>query len=451
MSTKSDQLGKLPIGKLLREQAIPASIGILILSIYGIVDTIFVGRWIDSLAIGAITVVLPIQFFIASIGMSIGIGGASIISRALGRGDKETAFQAFGNQITLTITLAVSVVILGYFYIEPILKIFGGKGDILEYARTYFEILLFGIPFLAFAMMSNNVIRAEGQPRFAMMIMVIPAISNIILDPIFIVWLDMGMAGAGWATTVSFWASATFALWYFLSGRSEMRISIQGMVLKWSIVKEIFAIGGVTLARQGTIALLAIVLNNSLFKYGGELSISVFGIISRVMMFANFPVLGITQGFLPIAGFNYGAQKWERVKGIIRLSILWGSGIAFFIFICIMFFSDSIVGIFTTDMELINRTKPALVICFLATPLLSLQLIGSAYYQAIGRALPALLLTLSKQGFFLIPLLFILPTFFELDGIWMAFPLADVLAAAVTFLYLRRGVKELNDREFVME
>ncbi|MEO1626145.1 MAG: MATE family efflux transporter, partial [Bacteroidota bacterium] len=424
MSNKSDQLGQLPIGQLLRQQAIPASIGILILSIYGIVDTIFVGRWIDSLAIGAVTVVLPIQFFIASIGMAIGIGGASIISRALGSGQRQKALSAFGNQITLTVSLAVTVVIGGYFFLEPILRAFGGQGKVLEYAIIYFRILLLGIPFLAFAMMANNVMRAEGSPKFAMMCMVIPAITNMVLDPIFIVWLDMGMAGAGWATTASFWASAAFALWYFLSGRSEMNIPLSQLWPKWEIVSEIFAIGGVTLARQGTIALLAIVLNNSLVRYGGEISISVFGIISRVLMFANFPVLGITQGFLPIAGFNHGAQKWERVKSVIRTSILWGSGIALGIFVVIMLLAGSVVGIFTTDAELIERTRPALIICFLATPLLSIQLIGSAYYQAIGRALPALLLTLSKQGFFLIPLLFILPRFYDLNGIWMAFPIA---------------------------
>ena len=444
---KSDRLGTQPIAQLIREQAIPASIGILLLSINGIVDTIFVGKWIGSLAIGAITVVLPIQFLIASIGMAIGVGGASIISRALGANDREKAFWAFGNQATLNLVLAISIVGLGYQFQEEILTLFGGKGKILPLASEYFSIILCSIPFLAWAMMSNNIIRALGAPKFAMMIMLIPAIINILLDPIMIVVLDLGIRGAAWATAISFISSAAFACWFFfISGKSELQLKANKMRLKWPIVNEIFSIGAVTLARQGTVSLLSVVLNNMLFAFGGELSISVYGIISRLMMFANFPVLGLTQGFLPVAGYNYGAQHFNRVEEVIKKSILYGTIIALFIFTGILTFAGPIVSIFTNDPELIRLTRPALITVFLATPLITIQLIGSAYYQAIGKALPALFLTMTKQGFFLIPLLFILPPFFGIDGIWYAFPIADVSAALITFIWLRKGVKELHSK-----
>ncbi len=443
---KSDQLGQESIPRLLFQQAAPASVGFLIMSIYGIVDTIFVGRYVGTMAIGAIAVVMPITFLISSIGMAIGVGGASIISRALGAEDREKANLTFGNQAALTLLLAVSIVILGSFYTDEILFVFGGRGDILPPAQEYFTILLYSVPFLAWAMMSNNVIRSEGASKIAMFTLIVPAVVNMILDPILIIGLDWGIAGAAWATAFSYMASAGFTLWFFMSGRSELRLKLSNFSLKRRIVKEIGSIGGVTLARQGTISVLAIILNNTLFTYGGEISISVYGIINRVMMFANFPVLGVTQGFMPIVGYNYGAQKWDRVKKTINTAIKSGSVIALGIFTCIMLFADQIVWIFSNDPELIQKTAPALRKVFLATPLLTIQLIGSAYFQAIGKALPALLLTLTKQGFFLIPLILILPPIFNLDGIWFSFPVADIMAASITYYFLQREIRKTINR-----
>ena len=440
--SQSDALGKLSIGKLLVQQAVPASVGFLIMSIYGIVDTIFVGRWVGAMGIAAITVVMPITFLIASVGMAIGIGGASVISRSLGSNNKEKALLAFGNQATLTFFISFSIVIIGSFFQEEILKLFGGRGDILPPAKAYFNITLYGIPFLAWAMMSNNVMRAEGAPKIAMTVLLVPAILNIILDPIFIVVFEMGIEGAAWATAMSYLGSAAFSVWYFLFGKSDMKLSMKTMILDMAIVKEIFAIGGVTLARQSTISLLSIVLNNGLIAYGGEISVSVYGVINRMMMLTNFPVIGITQGFLPIAGYNYGAEKWDRVKKVINLSIKSGSLIAFLIFGLIMIFTPQIVRIFTIDETLIERSIPALRMAFLATPLITVQLIGSAYFQAIGKAIPALLLTLTKQGFCLIPLILILPGFWGINGIWLSFPIADVMAAGITYAYLQKEIRK---------
>jgi putative MATE family efflux protein len=442
MTNLANELGTEKISKLLIKQAVPASIGILVMSLNMIVDTIFVGQWIGSLAIAAITVVLPIVFLISSIGMGIGIGGSSIISRALGAKDASKAFLTFGNQISMTLGLSVFFVLMGTFFCSSLLLLFGANGDILVPATEYFHVLLYGVPFLAFAMLGSPVIRAEGKPKFAMYAMIIPAIVNIVLDIIFIKILDWGMFGAGLATSLSYAACGIFIFGFFLSKRSELIINPKYFNLSFPIVKEIIQLGGVTIVRQGTISILMIVLNATLFRYGGESAIAVYGIINRVMMFALFPVLGVTQGFLPIAGYNYGAKDSKRVKETIKTAILYGTAVATVIFIGIIIFPQAIASVFTNDTELISKTPSALLFAFLATPVITTQLVGSAYFQAAGKALPALLLTLLKQGIFLIPLVYILPKFFGLNGVWISFPIADVMATLITLIFLRREVRK---------
>lgn len=441
MAQVSQELGTESISKLLIKQSVPASIGFLIMSIYSIVDTIYVGRWIGSLAIGAITVVMPISFLISSIGMAIGVGGASIISRALGGKDRRRALKTFGNMVNTTLHFAVLLVFLGFIFDEPILRLFGGKGDILPYAQEYFRVLLYGIPFLAWAMMSNNVIRAQGRPKVAMLVMVIPAVINIILDPIFIIGFDMGLAGAAWATTISYVISAVYALIFFLKGKSEITFVWKYFKLDFGLLKEIFSIGSITLARQGSISVLIVVLNQTLYNYAGEMGISAYGIVNRVMMFALFPVIGIVQGFLPIAGYNYGAKNILRVRQSINTSIKYAVSLAGVILMLILTFSKYIVNAFTTDEALIKESSYALIFVFLMSPLIAVQMVGAGYFQAIGKSLPALLLTLTKQGFFLIPLVIIMPTLFGVSGIWYSFPIADILSAAVTWVFLQREVK----------
>ncbi|MDX8553013.1 MATE family efflux transporter [Tenacibaculum sp. 1B UA] len=441
MNKIANDLGTKSISQLILKQAIPASIGILVMSINMIVDTIFVGRWIGVLAIAAITVVLPIAFLISSIGMGVGIGGSSIISRALGANKENKAFEVFGNQISLTIVLSILFVFVGTFFSTPILQLFGANGNIISPATEYFDVIVWGVPFLAFAMMGNPVVRAVGKPNYAMLTMLFPAIANILLDIIFIKFMNLGMYGAGLATSISYAVSGLFILWFFISKKTELKIIPKYFKLNFSIVKEIVSLGGVTIVRQGTISILTIVLNYSLFKYGGEISIAIYGIINRVMLFALFPVLGVTQGFLPIAGYNYGANNTERVKETINKSILFGTGIAVLIFIMIMLFPNELVGVFTEDEKLLNLTPNALIVAFLATPVITTQLIGSAYFQAAGKALPALLLTLLKQGIFLIPLVYILPKFYGVNGVWMSFPIADVLSTVLTYAYLKREVR----------
>lgn len=442
MSKVSTQdLGHQPIGKLLIKQAVPASIGILVMSLNILVDTIFVGNWIGPTAIAAINVVLPVSFFIAALGMAIGIGGSSIISRALGAKNMGKALKTFGNQITLTVLVTVIFVVFGLLYINDIVPAFGGKGAIFEPARTYYRIVLYGVPILALCMMGNTVIRAEGKPKFAMYAMMFPSVGNLLLDVLFIKIFDWGMAGAAWATTLSYGLCFLFILWFFLSENSELKINFKHFGLDKSIVKEIGSLGFVTLARQAIVSVTYLLMNNILFDLGGETSVTAYAIVGRMLMFALFPVYGITQGFLPIAGFNYGAEKYKRVRETINTAIKYAVLLATIIFIFLMIFPEAITRMFTQDADVLKETPPAMRWVFAATPIIAVQLIGAAYFQAIGKAIPALLLTLLRQGLFFIPLIFILPKFYGTLGVWMAFPISDVLATIVTAYFLQREVK----------
>ncbi|MCB0454916.1 MAG: MATE family efflux transporter [Aequorivita sp.] len=440
--SQSVTLGTDSIGSLLIKQAVPASIGILVMSLNVLVDTIFVGNWIGSIAIAAINVVLPISFFIAALGMAIGVGGSSIISRALGAGNKERALKTFGNQITLTLLLTTLMVVFGLIFINELIPAFGGKGDIFGPAKVYYRIVLYGVPLLALCMMGNNVIRAEGKPKFAMIAMIIPSVGNLLLDYVFINLMDMGMAGAAWATTLSYALCFVYVLWFFLSNKSELKISWSHFGLNTSIIKEMSALGFVTLARQAVVSVTYLLMNNILFNIGGETSVAAYGIIGRMLMFALFPVLGVTQGFLPIAGFNYGAHKFPRVRESINKAILYAGGLGLFIFAVIMIFPEEIVSVFTKDADILSETPHYMRWVFAATPIIAIQLIGSAYFQAIGKAVPALLLTLTRQGFFFIPLIFILPHYFGELGVWISFPAADVLSTIVTGYFLNREIRK---------
>ena len=452
-TVSSDQLGTEPIGKLLVKQAVPASIGILVMSLNILVDSIFVGNWIGAIAIAAINVVLPVSFFIAALGMSIGIGGSSIISRALGADNREKALKTFGNQITLTLLVTISMVALGLIYVDTLIPAFGGKGAIFDPAKIYYTIVLYGIPFLALCMMGNTVIRAEGKPKFAMIAMIIPSVGNLVMDYLFIYVCDWGMHGAAWATTLGYLLCFGYILYFFLSKNSELKLGLHHFRLKSSILKEIGSLGFVTLSRQAVVSIIYLLMNNILFDLGGEAMVTVYAIIGRMLMFALFPVFGVTQGFLPIAGYNYGAQKYERVKESINTAIKYAALMATLVFIGLMLFPAEIAALFLSSksdlspLELaanafvMEHTPSAMRWVFAATPIIALQLIGAAYFQAVGKAIPALLLTLTRQGFFFIPLILILPNFLGELGVWISFPISDVLATLVTGYYLRNEVK----------
>lgn len=442
MKSGSATFGTQPIPQLLIKQAVPAAVGILVMSLNVLIDTIFVGQWIGANAIAAINVVLPVSFFIAALGMAIGLGGGSIISRALGKDNLAKATKTFGNQIVLNFSLTISFALVGLLFMDSIIPVFGGKGALFEPAKIYYTIVLYGVPILGFCMMGNNVIRAVGKPKYAMYAMMLPSISNLILDYVLIYIFDFGMYGAAWATTLSYGVCGIYILYFFTSKNAELKPLLSDFKIEWSITKEIGSLGSVTLARQAVVSISVLLVNNLLYRLDGESAVAVYAIISRLLMFSLFPILGITQGFIPIAGYNYGAKNKKRVEQVIRTAVLYSSGLATLVFMMIYAFSNSIGTIFTSEPLVLQKTPAAIRWVFAATPIVGIQLIGAAYYQAIGKALPALLLTLTRQGFFFIPLLYILPEFLGIDGVWIAFPIAELLAAIVTGGFLIYELKK---------
>jgi putative MATE family efflux protein len=437
MAITDEELGTTDIKKLLIKQAAPASIGILFMSLNILIDTIFVGQWIGPLAIAVVTVVFPITFLISSLGMAIGVGGGSVLSRALGAKNRKKAKTTFANQIMMTFLLASVFVILGFFFSRELLLFYGAKGDIMAPATIFLSPVIVSVPFLALSMMGNTIIRAEGQATFAMVSMIIPALVNIALDFVFIKLLDLGLYGAALATGISYFTSFLFILWYFIY-KTELKLQAKDFKFHLPIIKEITSLSLVSFSRQGVVSILAIILNHTLYSYGGEHSIIVYGIISKTLIFALFPVLGITQGFIPIAGYNYGAENYERVKESIQISIKYAALLATLVFVIILYYATPIIAIFTSNEKIIAEAPSALRWVFAASPVIAVQLIGAAYFQAAGEAKKALLLTLSKQGFFLIPLVFILPNFFGIFGVWIAFPIADVLSTLLTGYFLKK-------------
>jgi putative MATE family efflux protein len=397
-------------------------------------------------------VVLPVSFFIAALGMAIGIGGSSIISRALGAGEHEKATTTFGNQIALTVLITVSMAALGLYFMEGIIPAFGGQGQIYPLAKTYYTIVLYGVPFLGLCMMGNTVIRAEGKPKFAMVAMIIPSVGNLLMDYVFIYVFDWGMAGAAWATTGGYLLCFAYVAYFFLSKNASLKPRFKHFVFKKPIVSEIGALGFVTLARQAATSITYLIMNSLLFSMGGEALVAVYAIVGRMLMFALFPVFGVTQGFLPIAGFNYGAGNMQRVRESINTAILYASALATLVFIGLMVFPEAITALFLSaknaDPEtmalnayVLENTPAAMRWVFAATPIIALQLIGAAYFQAAGKAIPALLLTLSRQALLFIPLVFLLPMWFGTIGVWLAFPISDLLATLITGYFLRREIK----------
>ena len=372
--------------------------------------------------------------------MAIGVGGSSVLSRALGAGKSEKALQTFGNQITLTLSLTISLVVFGLIFQSQIIPLFGGKGNIFSLAKIYYVIVLYGVPILALYMMGNTVIRAEGKPKYAMYAMLIPSVSNLFLDYIFIKVFQFGMYGAAWATTGSYFLSFVFILWFFLSGRTELKLKLNHFIPVYALVKEMSSLGFVTLSRQAMVSITYLLMNNILFGLGGETLVVVYAIIARMLMFSLFPVYGITQGFLPIAGYNYGASLIGRVKQTINTAIIYATLLASVVFIFLMVFPEPITLLFTNDTLVLSKAPSAMRWVFAATPIIAIQLIGAAYFQAVGKAKPVITNLVSSRVLF-IPLILILPKFYGELGVWISFPISDVLSTLITAYFLRREVR----------
>jgi putative MATE family efflux protein len=327
---------------------------------------------------------------------------------------------------------------------EPLLQILGSTDDIRGYAQEYLTVILPGAPFLATAIASTHIVRSEGRAKTAMIIMLIGAGLNIILDPIFIFGLGLGVRGAAMATILAQFTSFLFAMGFYLTGRSAVPVRLRHIRLQWDVIPEVTAIGLAAFVRQFGQSFFIVIVNNALRAFGDELAISAFGVINKLLLFALMPLVGVAQGFQPIAGYNYGARNMSRVRDAVRIANVVAISVAMFYFALVMLFPQTIFGIFTQDPELIEVGSRAMRIVLIAIPLLGMQIIGAVFFQAVGKAAPALVLSMSRQIILLIPLVLILPRFFGVTGVWASFPAADLVATAITILWLQFEMRKLH-------
>lgn len=439
-----NKLGSMPVGRLLLNMALPACSGILVIMLYNVIDTMFVGHFAGPMAIAGLSVVLPVSMLLPTLGMAIGIGSSSVISRSLGAKDFETARRAFCNAVSAAAVIGGSMTLLAGIYAEEILYIFGGRGDILPYALEYYRIILCGIPVLGCWMCMNNTLRAEGFTKQSFKGMCLSSGINIILDAILIAGFDMGLKGAAYATITSQFIGLTYSIAFYLSGKSHMQFAMR--YLRWDkkILKETFALGTSTFARQGAGSAMVILINQSLYLYGGPVSVAVYGVLHRIISMLFVPVIGMTQGFLPIVGYNFGAKKFDRVREAIFKSITFGTIICFVMAFGVWLFPEPLILLFTDDPTVLATGSEALKVMILAMPLMASQNIGAAYYQAIGKPVAALILTLSRQVLILIPMLYVLPKFYGMQGVWLSFPVSDILATGITVAAFMRELPKLK-------
>ncbi|MFC0472806.1 MATE family efflux transporter [Halalkalibacter kiskunsagensis] len=439
---QSERLGTEPIPKLLKNLSIPAMIGMFVMALYNVVDTIFISYGVGINAVAGVTVAFPIMMIMMAVSAAMGIGGASVISRRLGERREQEANHVFGNIISVILIISVLGIIGAFTILEPMLLLFGATQEIVGYSIDYMFPILLGTFFFSFAFATNNIVRSEGNAKFAMMTMIIPAVINIILDPVFIFGLNMGVRGAAIATVISQASVTIVILQYFLTGKSSLQLRIEHLRVKLAILKEVIAVGLPAFAQQAAGSVMMIAINTMLIRFGGDLHVGVFGIIQRIIMFTVMPMMGVMQGMQPIVGYNYGAKNFDRLQETVILGLKVTISISILIFILIMSVPHWLMMIFTSNPEVISAGAEYLRIMFSAVFLIGIQVVGSGLYQALGKPKQALILSLSRQLIFLIPLVLILPHYFGVYGVWMAFPISDFFACllAGALMYRDRDI-----------
>ncbi len=434
------------IGRSLFKLSLPAMIGMLVMSMYNVVDAIFIGKGVGTMGIAAVAISFPIQMIVGAIGQMLGIGGASLLSRSLGAQDYDTSNRILGNVIISTVLFSLVITIIGFLFIDQVLVFFGSSQTILPHAKEYFVYIVPGILFHSMAMALNNLIRAEGKAKVAMFTMIISAVMNIILDALFIFKFKMGISGAAIATLIAYISGAVYLILYYLSGKSILNVKLSYLKFNLRINKEIYAIGIAVFARQAAMSVLVIILNNLLGYLGGDIAIAVYGIVMRILMVMMTPIIGLAQGLQPIAGYNFGAQNYLKTKESVKLAVIVSSLLSISATFVIMVFPVVLLKLFTNDVTLIEQGKTALRFMVLAFPVVGFQIVGSTLYQAIGKAFENLILTLSRQVLFLIPLVFIFSHYFKLVGVWLSFPVADILSFFLTLIFLISLNKQYNHK-----
>ncbi|WNY23820.1 Multidrug export protein MepA [Methanimicrococcus hongohii] len=452
-NTAGDILGTEDVKKLLMKFAVPSVIAMLVGALYNIVDQIFIGQSVGMLGNAATNVAFPLVTIATALGLLFGVGGASNFNLYLGSGNRERAKKVIGNSLFLLTASGLIMLVVIHMFLDPLINLFGATESVYPLALEYISITSYGILFLIFSTGASAMIRADGSPKYSMYCLLVGAVLNVILDALFIFGFDMGIAGAAWATVISQIVSCVMAAVYFFKMKS-ISLEKNDFVLKGSIVKPIFYLGASSFLNQIAMMAVQIILNNTatyygaMSIYGSEIPLAVAGVISKVSMIFISIIIGISQGGQPIAGYNYGAKNYGRVKEVFKLVVGISLVISVLSFLSFQLFPLQIIKIFGDGSELYFDFAVRFCRIFLLMMIVvGIQPASSILFTAIGKSSKGIFLAMIRQVILLIPLLLILPIYFGIDGILYAGPISDGIAAAVAFFFVYREMKELTRLE----
>ena len=443
------ELGTKPVGKLLMQYAIPAIIAMTASSLYNMVDSIFIGQGVGPLAISGLAITFPLMNLSAAFGAAVGVGASTFISVKLGQKDYDTAKHILGNTMTLNLITGLGVGLVCLLFLDPILRFFGASDQTIPYARDYMVIILLGnvITHMYFGL--NSVLRAAGKPKHAMSATIFTVILNTLLDPLFIYTFGLGIKGAAYATVL---AQSLALIWqlYIFSRPKELLHFKRGTFRPNSpIIRNIIAIGLSPFSMNVCACIVVILINNSMVHYGSDLAVGAYGIANKVAFIFVMINMGVNQGMQPIAGYNFGAMRYDRLMNVVKYSIIAATAIMTTGFIIAMTIPGPCARLFTTDPTLIDLSAKGIRYIMVAFPVVGYQMVVSNFFQSIGKAKISIVLSLSRQLLILLPLLLILPTMFGINGVWFSMPVSDtlsaIMAAWIMIVHMRKFKKQHNE------
>ena len=447
-----EELGNLGIVRLLVKFSIPAIIGMVVNMLYNVVDRIYIGNIPDigGLAITGVGITMPVTSIITGLGMLIGIGTSASISLSFGSGKRKLAQKYLGNGLTAIIIISLIVAIFGNVFATGILGVFGASENTMPYALAYIRPLMIGTICNLCAFGLNHSINSDSNPKIAMSTMLIGAIINIVLDPIFIFVLGLGIQGAAYATVISQFVAGCWVIYYFTkSSKSTIKLNKEDMMLNGEIIKKILMIGLAPFCMQVAGSIVQVIANNALMTYGGDLAIGAMAVITSVCTIFIMPIFGLNQGAQPIIGYNYGAKKYDRVKKTYLYGLIACAAVLLLSWIFIVMLPEKAIGMFNNDPMLTDIAVNGIRVYLFVLPLIGVQMTASNYYQAIGKPKKSMLLGLSRQVLMLIPAFLILPKFMGLEGVWLAGPIADGIAVILSGVIIIREMRTLGKDEEV--
>ena len=424
-------MGILPVSTLLRQYAVPAIVAMTASSLYNMVDSIFIGHGVGPLAISGLALTFPFMNLSAAFGAMVGVGASTLISVKLGQKDYETSQHIFGNVISLTLILGIVFSALTLILLDPILYFFGASAATIPYARDYMLIILLGNVITHGYLTLNAVLRSVGKPQLAMNATILTVFVNALLDPLFIYGLDMGIQGAAFATILAQVISLIWQIKVFSNPQEMLHFKHGIYRLKKKIVTDTLSIGLSPFLMNTCACIVVILINRGLGSYGGDLAIGAYGIVNRIAFLFIMIVIGLNQGMQPIAGYNYGAQRYDRVLKVLRYTLLCATMVTTAGFLIGELIPGLCARAFTTDPEFIRLAERGMRIVVMFFPLIGMQMVTTNFFQSIGHAGKSIFLSLTRQLLFLIPLLLTLPYFWGVTGVWMAMPISDAISCIV--------------------